>query len=331
MNFRTELKIQADKVNINHQNQILSLGSCFADRIGGRLKFNKFNISANPFGVIFNPISLNRLIGLSLQSSGIDPKLCVERDERIYHYDLHSSINEKSQNLLIQQSDSIIQEVHHFLKNTDLLILTWGTAWVYELPDEHRIVANCHKQPASFFAKRLLELEEILADFDEMFTRLHSLNPRIRVLLTVSPVRHLKDTIPLNSLSKAVLRLACHKICTQYEAVSYFPSYELVMDDLRDYRFYASDMIHPNEVAEDYIWLKFSDGFFDLRTQDLLKKWNKIHHALNHRPFNPQGKSYQDFLENTLNELRSVAQDLPVEHEIQHLQNILNEINSKEG
>jgi hypothetical protein len=182
------------------------------------------------------------------------------------------------------------------------------------------IVANCHKRPSRDFEKRLLSVDDIVTSFSELYTRLKKINPGLHTILTVSPVRHLRDTIPLNSVSKAVLRMACHRIATEFGGVDYFPAYEIMIDDLRDYRFYDRDMIHPSSVAEDYIWERFAECYLDDDARQFMKKWTKIQAALHHKPFHVKSPGHQNFVKEMLNKLQDVQSIVNVDAEIKTIQ-----------
>ncbi|NOS91126.1 MAG: GSCFA domain-containing protein, partial [Cyclobacteriaceae bacterium] len=203
---------------------------------------------------------------------------------------------------------------HDYIKSCRVVILTYGTAFVYRRNDNHEIVANCHKMPSALFTKELLSAELILHSANETFDLLRKLNPEIRIITTVSPVRHTKDTLQLNSVSKSILRLCAHEL--QKSGIDYFPAYEIMMDDLRDYRFYKSDRIHPTEEAESYIIDKFGDQYFDRATKNLLVEWNTIRQALQHKPFQPTSSAHQTFLQKTLERLESIRHTIQVEEEI---------------
>jgi hypothetical protein len=209
-----------------------------------------------------------------------------------------------------------IATVHSFLETTSRILITYGTAWSYSRKDTGEAVANCHKLPQGNFQKRLLNSDEVVESFGLLFNRLRNLNPDISIILTLSPVRHLRDTLELNSVSKAVLRVACHHIAEQFESVEYFPAYEMMMDDLRDYRFYKSDMLHPTEDAEDYIWDKFSEKYFTSETKTFLKEWGSVLAALAHRPFHPASEAHQRFLKETLKKLEGLKSSVDVREEI---------------
>lgn len=284
---------------------VFCAGSCFSDHIGQRLAASKFTVISNPFGVIFNPLSLAGLLQAALQNQPLAADRYVQSQGIWYHYDLHSSVADPELPVLKARVGSILKEAGNFLKQAGYLVCTLGTAYVYELAADSQLVANCHKMPGGLFARRMLAPAEIVASLEQVLTLLP---PKTRVVFTVSPVRHIKDTLPLNSVSKSVLRLAVHQLVEKHEKASYFPSYELLLDELRDYRFFAPDMLHPSEVAVDYIWQKFSKAFFNDRAQQFLKKWQKLRQALAHRPFHPGTPQHREFLENLLLKLEQVQE-----------------------
>jgi hypothetical protein len=196
------------------------------------------------------------------------------------------------------------------------------------LKNTHAIAANCHKTPTTNFEKRLLERTEILKSFEEFYSKLKSVNPQARIILTVSPVRHLKDTLELNSISKSILRLTCHSIANQFPDVEYFPAYEILLDDLRDYRFYKTDRIHPTEEAVEYIWQKFADAYFDEETKKFISEWKNIRRDLTHRSFHPESKSHKKFLKSLLLKLESLQSQADVAKEIQEVKSYLEIRNS---
>jgi len=320
ISFRTEISCNPSN-SIGLNDRLITTGSCFADQLGGWLAQNKFNVLVNPFGTSYNPISIHRSLTDSL-SSHLDETLFVhsQQDELWHHYDFHSRWASQEKESLGDQLSKLQNQVLQFFKTSSVLMITYGTSWVYELKDHHCIVSNCHKVPAKNFNKRLLSVEEITTSFSGLYKKLLEINSTIRIILTVSPVRHIKDTLVLNSVSKSILRMACHKLSTEFKNVEYFPSFEIMMDDLRDYRFYDRDKIHPNEEAVDYISMKFSDQYFSQETISFIKQWTVIRQALNHRSFFPQTNAHQKFLRDLLNKLKSIQDIVPVEEEINSVQ-----------
>ncbi|MEL7529855.1 MAG: GSCFA domain-containing protein [Bacteroidota bacterium] len=324
MQFRTEIPIQAAPFQIDHQTSILSLGSCFAERIGQRLEAAKFDILSNPLGILYHPLALSKLIRMAIGLEAA-PDICFAEHLTLWHsFDLHGHYRESERNVLRSSIDKDLQTLKAHIVKTDTLLLTLGTAWVYETLSEEKMVANCHKYPTAHFKKRLLTTEEVVLDYKRLFAELKNLRPKLNVILTVSPVRHQRDTLVLNSVSKSVLRLSAHQLSEQLAQVHYYPAYELLMDDLRDYRYYAKDLLHPNEQGEQYVWEHFEASFFAPQTQDLLKRWEKLRQALAHRPFQTDGEAYHKFLTNLLGKLKSLATKLPLADEIAATQSKLN-------
>jgi hypothetical protein len=316
--FRTEFNTRLHKNSISHSHQILTLGSCFADSIGNRLTENKFQALVNPFGTTYNPFSIHKLIRMACYNQVPSPETYLDSEEVYSNYDFHSALSALSRKELEKNLKDVIGTVHHFLSQCHFLFITYGTSWVYKRKDNQEIVANCHKQPAVLFTKSLLTQSEIEASFNDMYADLKRINPAIQIILTLSPVRHLKDTIELNSVSKSVLRSACHSITENNDNIDYFPAFEIMMDDLRDYRFYASDMIHPSLEAEEYIWTKFSGSYFSTETRTLLKEWQTVKKMMDHRPFHPSSASHQKFLKDIRAKLEALQPKLDVSEELKN-------------
>ncbi|WP_241738974.1 GSCFA domain-containing protein [Pontibacter beigongshangensis] len=308
MMFRTELPIKPSQLRLALQAEVLTIGSCFAEVIGSKLQENKVATLVNPFGTIFNPLSACLLVEIVSGKAYDFEKHLVQHNGIWYAYDLHSALSSPSKEELLHTIRQQVQQTQEQLQKASLLIMTWGTAVSYRLASTGTVVANCHKLPARQFTRLLLTTEEITAAFTQMHQRLLQLNPNIKLLLTVSPVRHLKETLEINSVSKAVLRVATHQLTEAYENVNYFPAYEIMMDDLRDYRFYKADMLHPTELAEDYIWQKFVGAYFDQEYQAFLPEWEKVRRAMAHKPFHPASAAHQQFLKATLQQLRELEQ-----------------------
>lgn len=304
MQFRTELIISPAEHRISLHHRILSIGSCFAEVMGNRLQTYKFRTLVNPFGTIFNPVSMGELLTLAARRQSVAPESALQRDQYWYHYQLHSTFVAENQTALMQQAESVVAETGKFLQRADFLLLTLGTAFVYRLKTTNAIVASCHKMPAQLFIKELLSVGQVTESVTQLASCLQEVHPGLRILLTVSPVRHTKDGITENQVSKSVLRVACHELAASLPQVSYFPAYELVMDDLRDYRFYQADMIHPTVTAEEYIWEKFTAAYLDETAQNFMQQWQKIRQAIAHKPFNPKSAAHQNFLRKTLAQIK---------------------------
>ena len=313
--FRTSFQIKPSPKRISLSDRILTIGSCFSDAIGSQFARNKINCQANPFGVLYNPASIHKVVQYAIANQSVPEDTFMHRDDVFFNYDFHSEFSSMNLSHLQEQLKTIIAKTHSFLQGTHWLIITYGTAWVYELNETKGVVANCHKMPQSMFTKTLMTQKKVLDSFDSMHQALKSVNPDLNILLTVSPVRHTKDTLELNSVSKSVLRVACHTITEQYRDVYYFPAYEIMMDDLRDYRFYKADMIHPSSVAEQYIWQKFAERYFDEELTTFLRKWGEIQSALAHKPFHPLSAAHQHFVKEMLKKLEELKGVVNVDEE----------------
>lgn len=325
MEFRTRISLIPSPFEINLETPVLSVGSCFSTCIGNRLLENKFNVIVNPFGTLFNPISIFKLIAYAATGDTPPENTYVQVEGIWKNLDFHSDFSAPDKALLEEKIANSIATVRKVLPSLSYLLITPGTALVYETTAENYLVANCHKLPPSQFRqKRLLETEEIVSTFDKLKRKLQTINPALSYILTVSPVRHIKDTLELNSWSKSVLLIAMKKLALQNENVAYFPSYEIMMDDLRDYRFYTADMIHPSPVAEEYIWNEFSKSYFRNGTTEFLKQWSKIKEAMAHRPFYPDSPAYQSFLAKTISRLTALNSITDVSKEIAFLEEKIN-------
>ncbi len=297
--FRTVVEIEENNCKIGYGNKILFIGSCFAENIGNKLQQSKFNSLINPFGIVYNPVSVANTI-LSI----LDNKRFTE-DDLVYNNMWHSFFHhgrfshEDKENCLKNINESCLNS-NNFLKKTDFLVITFGTSWVYEYKSSGKIVSNCHKLPSNNFERYRLTVDYIVELYNDLIKKVRDVNPDIKIIFTVSPVRHWKDGAHGNQLSKAVLLLSIDGIINNNKNVWYFPSYELIMDDLRDYRFYSRDMIHISDEAVDYIWQKFVDTFIDKHSQSVMAQIEKIKKALAHRPFSADSKNYLDFLQNQL-------------------------------
>lgn len=319
MEFRTDFSIQPEHNKVAYTSPVITIGSCFADMLGQRLAVGKMKVLSNPFGVIFNPVSVCELIAISLQE-----KIPAEDGFLVsggihYHFWTHSTVFGKTKEELTLKLRVIQEEVLRIVGETSHLFITWGSSYIYEKQPEGQLVANCHKQPSSLFKKRLLTLEEMKSAFDRCYAELIRLQPNVQIVLSVSPVRHTKDGIPQNQVSKSLLRILCHELSHAYTQVSYFPSYEWMIDDLRDYRFYKSDLIHPTDMAEEYIWNEFQKVYFDANTQITWKKISRIKKSLSHRPIHPESVSHQTFLRNLLREMDDLSPKVDFSLEIREV------------
>ena len=316
--MRTELPICPITPKVTHQGGVITMGSCFSDEIGQRLHSAKFNTLVNPFGTIFNPISINNLILTSLGENEIDKNFITDREGLKLHHHYHSSFVDSSVEGLLELLYNQHGNFNEQLKKTSHLIITFGTSIVYSIDDQ--IVANCHKVPQKQFSKRMLNVNEIVEHCETTFNTLFSRHPNIQVVLTLSPVRHTKDSLITNSASKATLRIAIEQLVTNHSRISYYPSYEIAMDDLRDYRFYKSDLIHLNDQGLHYIWEHFINSSMEESTIAIINDWKKIQNGLNHKPFNPASEGYMKFLTQLEKALMNIQTKLNVDQEINQVQ-----------
>lgn len=299
MKFRTEIEIPKSTFSIAHTSNIMMLGSCFSENIGERLLSIKFKVDLNPFGVIFNPASIMEVVNLLLSGKHITEAELFYGNECWNSFMHHSRFSNASKEVTLRDINLRIDASRKLLSNLDVLIFTFGTAWVYVHKEKNRIVANCHKLPAQVFERRLLSVDEIVQSYKLLMGELKKVNPRLNFLFTISPIRHLKDGAHGNQVSKSILQLAVHEILKE-EQTAYFPAYEILLDELRDYRFFAADMVHPSEMAIDYIFEKFGQSYFSSETMQLNEEILELTKACNHRPVNPDSVAHQKFQQNII-------------------------------
>ena len=311
MKFRTEISLTPIAEGIDHSAKIFALGSCFAENISERLKKAKFSVATNPFGVLFNPFSIaNALERLDSSRSFAVCDITAGRDS-YFSFDAHSSLDGKSHTEAFGNLNRAVAQGAKSFAESDWVILTFGTAWVYE--KEGRVVANCHKQPTAEFVRRRLSVEEIVERYSRL---LEGVLRDKKVVLTVSPVRHIGDGLQENSVSKATLRLAVEELVAKYENAHYFPSYEILIDDLRDYRYYADDLAHPTKMAIDYVWERFCEYALAEKAQGLLPQIEQIVSAAEHRPFNPESEAHKTFCRKMLAKMEMFSEiDFTLERE----------------
>lgn len=315
MQFRTYINIKPASEQIDHTNSIFSLGSCFAENIASRLQRAKFQVASSPTGILFNPESiattLHRLTKLTDFESAREQIAAEMRnaDGRWYNYHFHSAFCDTD----LQDAIDKMTEAHiagaEALQKADIVILTFGTAWVYRLKESGEVVANCHKQPQAQFSKQLLSAEQIAKRYSELLSS--GVLAGKRVIFTVSPIRHLADGSEDNSLSKATLRVAIAEIIGNHPNAEYFPSFEIMNDELRDYRFYADDMVHPSPLAIDYIWQRFSEYAFGPATRQIIEQIGRLTQAAEHRPFNPTSDAHKRFCQQMLSQIDQMSKAYP--------------------
>jgi len=286
MNLRTEISVPASDFKITHDCKIAMMGSCFAENTASKFLNAGFTVDVNPFGIVFNPLSLSKNLNRLMENK---PFAADElfKDNDLYHsFSHHSRFSGSDTNEVLAKINSAMEQSLTFLRTADWIIITFGTAFVYRLQSTGEVVSNCHKLPAKLFTYRRLTIEEIVGEWNDLITRLQTLNLSLRLLFTVSPIRHWKNGAHENQLSKAILLLAVEELIRNNSHCFYFPAYEVVLDDLRDYRFYAEDMLHPSSQAIDYIWEKFTEAWFDGETLKKAREFEKINRSLNHIPLN---------------------------------------------
>ena len=322
MRWSIVFPIPASPFPISHSSKVLSLGSCFAQTIGSKMQAAKFEVLVNPFGTLFHPLNLADLLKQAIPAAPMNSAGIVEREGVFVHYGAHSDVKGGSRAELEENYTRQILALHHSLKEATHLVLTLGTAWIYQHKEFGR-VANCHKQPAALFDKKLSSLEELETGLRPVLKLLTELNPNLKIILTLSPVRHTKEGISENQLSKSLLRVLCAQLDQQLEAVTYFPAYEILVDELRDYRFYKSDLVHPSEEAENYIWEKWQQFSFSPETQQKVAEIQKIQLELAHRSFNPDSEAHRRFLQNLLGKLERMQGEFYFSEEIQDVKSRL--------
>ena len=280
MLLQTSFPIPASPDKITSHSRVISMGSCFAENMGTRLENLPLEVKNQPLGTIFHPITLARILDFIPPN----PKECYEFQGFFNHPDFSSRFTQSSADSLCQEIQEIQSTTKEFLQKADWLILTFGTSFQYFDNHLNKAIGNCHKQANSRFSKSLASLEEMGAAMEGALEKLNTLNPSLKVILTVSPVRHPKEGMPENAVSKSLLRVLADALCKKHEHVQYFPAYEIMLDELRDYRFYESDMIHPNKLAQDYMYQKTKETFFSTELNDLDSAWHGLAHMLDHRP-----------------------------------------------
>ena len=315
MQFTTKIPIQKSNFPIDYDSKIMLLGSCFAENMGEKFEYFKFQTIVNPFGIIFNPVSLSRIIEKSIQKDYFTENDIFFHNELWHCFDVHSELSNSDKNNFLISLNKLIDATHLQLKDATHIITTLGTSWVYRhrqaQSDSDGVVANCHKVPQKEFTKELLSIQQIEESIESIISLVHSVNPNCKFIFTVSPVRHIKDGFIENTLSKAHLISAIHKIINHHPLPNtYFPAYEIMMDELRDYRFYGEDMLHPNQTAIDYIWIQFFQNYISESEFGLMNDICSIQKGLNHRPFNPNTKSHQKFLEATKIKIGKIQEKL---------------------
>lgn len=306
--FRTPVKLLDYPFELSYADSLLSIGSCFAQQLAQRLQHLKFRVLDNPFGVLYHPQAMAHALHRLLSEESYQETDLFEHQGRWSHFDFHGAYSGLSLQESLEKMNASREEASAVLAEASLLVFTLGTAYGWWHKKEQRIVANCHKLPGQHFERRLISVAEMSEDLVEAVQAVRAVNPQVRCLFTVSPIRHIRGGLVENQLSKASLRLLAHHLCSRLPDTHYFPSYELMMDDLRDYRFYARDMIHPSAEALDYIWGHFQQTFFSPDTQELVQQIERINRSLAHRPHFPEAAAHQQFRQQLIQQMEAIEQ-----------------------
>lgn len=309
MELHTEVNIGNYGFGISHKDRGLLIGSCFASEIGNRLSANKFYVAVNPFGVVYNPFSVVNTLS-RLESGTEFTELEIFSHNGLWNsFSHHGSFSSADKETVLDDINKSVDRGFRALRDSSYIIITLGTAWVFENIASGIVVNNCHKLPSANFRRFRLSVDDIVRTFDELFSK--ELYRSKNIILTVSPIRHIKDGLAENTMSKSTLIVAVHELVQKYENVSYFPAYEIMMDELRDYRFYDRDMVHPSPVAVDYIWQKFSDKLITSESLVLCSRIGKIAAAAAHRPFNHETEAHKAFKKSQLKDIEAILKDYP--------------------
>lgn len=293
--FYTSVNIESSFLKISYHDRVMTLGSCFAENIGKKMQDAYFLSDVNPFGVLYNPVSIANSLDILLENKRFTKDDIFENKSLWQSFSHSSFFSEITPQDCLKKINSRLDVAYEFLQTTDYLLITFGTAWVFEEKKSGRVVSNCHKIPASEFIRRRLSVEEIVILFTDLINKLRTQLPNLKIVFSVSPIRHFKDGAHENNVSKSTLMLAIEAVQNKFQHIDYFPAYEIMMDELRDYRYYASDMLHPSEVAVDYIWRRFSDTYFSDETLLIKKELEQLARDLEHRPLHQDTTDYKLF------------------------------------
>ena len=312
MNFNTKIPISKSSNPIDYDSRIISLGSCFAQNIGEKFSYFKFQNTVNPFGIIFNPVSIENLISRAVNNQKFTENDIFFHNDLWHCFEVHSELSHSDKTIFLDRLNQILSDFHLQIFKSTHFQITYGTSWVYRNKSSNSIVANCHKVPQSQFEKEILSVATIEKSIQNTIDLIQKVNPNCYFIFTVSPVRHIKDGFVENQRSKAHLISALHNFVTlSLSKCNYFPSYEIMMDELRDYRFYAEDMLHPSQTAIDYIWKLFSENYISEENFATMEEVCSIQKGLAHRPFNPNTASHQKFLNTLKNKIVKLQEQFP--------------------
>lgn len=312
MKLQTKIPLAEQKFNrIDYNSKVLLLGSCFSENIGEKFEYYKFLNCVNPLGILFHPLAIEKLITRAINKAYYTEEDLHYSNEQWCCLEAHSKLNNIVKDDLLSNLNKAIEQTNQQIQDSTHIIITLGTSWVYRYISSDSIVANCHKLPQKQFLKELLSIEEITESLEAIISIVKSVNPNITFLFTVSPVRHIKDGFIENTQSKSHLIAATHQVIEPRNHIYYFPSYEIMMDELRDYRFYNTDMLHPNAVAIDYIWEKFKNVWLNKDTLIVLARIASIQLKKAHRPFNSNSQAHQEFLSKLQLEIDEICAKFP--------------------
>ncbi len=316
MDFRLALQVKPFTQQIELQEKILLLGSCFTDHISKRLAAHKFQVLENPHGILFNPRSIETAVAAYIANKKYLPDDLFLFNDLCTSWEHHGQFSHPEAATALQMMNDAVSHAHSFLKTAKWVVITLGSSWVYELKNnslggqQNQTAANCHKVPQQHFNHRLLRADEVHTSLQNMVSAIRGFNTSANIIFTISPVRHHREGLVENNRSKALLISAVHQMLENNSHIFYFPSYELIIDDLRDYRFYAEDMVHPNYQATQYVWEKFVAACITEATQKDMEEIGKIVHAKNHRSLHPTSVRHQQFLATMLEKTKLLQQRL---------------------
>ena len=312
MNFSTKIPIEKSKYPIDYSSKISSLGSCFAENMAEKFEYFKFQNSVNPFGIIFNPVSIENIISRVVNNQKFTDADIFYHNDLWHCFEVHSELSNPNMEVFLENLNQLLQSTNNQIIQSTHVIITYGTSWVYRNKSSKKIVANCHKVTQSQFEKEILTVETIEKSIQNTIDLIKKINPNCSFIFTVSPVRHIKDGFVENQRSKAHLISALHKVVKlSLSKCNYFPSYEIMMDELRDYRYYAEDMLHPTQTAIDYIWENFSESYISEGSLPIMKELETIQKGLAHRPFNPKTDSHKQFQKSLDERINKIQNQFP--------------------
>jgi len=331
LKLKLSLAAKPSQCKIGYQDSMLLIGSCFSENIGAKLKSHQFRLLENPHGILFNPISVIQSIQDYITAKMYTPQDLFLYQDVWHSWNHHSRFSGITPQESLQKINESIQHAHLFLKNAQHIVITLGSAWLYQINQEAplgkgQVVANNHKAPALWFQKELMQPEALKKELQHLIHQLQAFNPSINIIFTISPVRHLREGLVENNKSKAVLIYAVHEVVASEKQVAYFPAYEFVIDDLRDYRFYAEDLVHPNHAASQYVWEKWVETYMSEETQLVMKQVAELEIAKQHKPFFVGSENHQQFLLQNIDKTQALLKahpDLPLDSHLDYFKSQL--------